>query len=159
MRFSIKVMLLVLTVACLGFAYASHIWRTHSAICKSEMTAVEDRELDLEFATECTLPEWFAPLLPTSVSCHFDHIVEIYVPLDDLANVDPASIESYHCCEYVRELRIGNETIPKAVFDALLSFPRLKRIIVFPHQHPYNGPDAIKLSRYQTEKIEIKIDF
>ena len=157
MRFPIKILLLALTVTCAGFAYASHVWRSHSRIAAAESLAIEERQLDIEVTTKCTLPGWINAVLPPSVSRQFDHVVGIYVPLDDIAMVDPEGIKAYHCCEYVREIQIVNETLPEATLDALLAFPRLQRITVLPHIHPYHGPDSINLSRYKTNGIEIEI--
>ena len=150
MRFSLKTLLLIPVIASVAYVASQNalkrMLQNHERI---------ELQLDVEFEEQLTIPAWLEATLPASTSAQFYRIVELDILFDDLSNVHPERIESYHGCEFVRTLRIHNLTLPKSVLKALLGFPRLEKIVVPPHHYPYYGSDAVDLSRCKLNSVEI----
>jgi len=132
-------------------------WQYYEEIAKSESKAVNSQILDIEYEEQCTLPRWFENLVPASITERYYLISEIRFPFNDLAMIKPDTLITYQQCKFVRTLRIGNLTLPKPVLDELLKFPRLETIVVTPHHYTYYGPDAVTLSRYESDTVEIVV--
>ena len=158
MKVSLKQILFSVSLIAIALGCGVRSWRYHGCISLSEMHAMDRQFLDIEYETECCLPAWVEQVVPASLSRQYSHVVEISIPFDDLAMVSPDGLTSYHSCEFVRVLRIGNLTLPRPTLDELLKFPRLEKIVVTPHHYTYYGADAVNLSRFEFDSVEILIE-
>ena len=158
MRLSIKQSLSLVLVASVAIGVLSRNWRYHEAISLAEHRALNERTLDIEYGEECYLPGWLERILPATISSDFYHITELTFPFDDLSNARSHEVQSYHDCQFVRTIQMGNLTLPRSTLNEILGFPRLERIVVVPTHATYNGQDAVNLLDFQSGTIEILVN-
>ena len=158
MKISLKQILFSVLLIAIAFGCGVRGWHRHGSVSVLEMEAIDRQFLDIGCEYECCLPTWVEQVVPASLSRQYSHVVEIEISFDDLAMVSPDELASYHSCEFVRVLKVGNLTLPRAMLDEMLKFPRLEKIVVTPHHHTYHGADAVNLSRFESDSVEILIE-
>lgn len=146
-RFRVSLRTSLVAFAAIGVVCTviGNSYRFHKESKVRETNAINSCKFDLYgYETENYLPAWLRGLLPQDVSASFRHITEIDFQFNDLSSCDPKDVRNLHQCEWVHTLHVPNATMSKEMFDAVSTFPRLKKIY-FRHWFADNDKHEIDL--------------
>lgn len=126
-RFSAGTLLVSTTIfAILILAPYAYVKTGHDG----EWAAVQSANLSLDYDTEEYFPEWLEPYCPSILSENFEHITLLDLQINDLSTHEPKDVRNLHACAWVHTLYISNVTITEEMFDAISTFPNLRRLSV-----------------------------
>jgi len=117
-----------------------------------------------DYDLDCILPKWLRYLVGDDNLDPFFRVTKIDFVLDNLNYQQTEDIEFYNQFKSVHTIRISNAKLSARVFEALKTFPSLKRIVLLPTNwgdvgivEPAENKKSIDLTAYDGNEFEIVI--
>ena len=162
-----RTLLLLVTLLCVAMAIGSVWFRNQHAQAKFEDALLDypkfQRISNTDYDLDCILPKWLQYLVGDDNLDPFFRVTKIDFVLENLNSQPTEDIEFYSQFKSVHTIRISNTKLSARVFEALQTFPSLKRIVVLPTNwgddgiEPAENKKSIDLTAYNGNEFEIAI--
>lgn len=163
-----RTLLLLVTLLCVAMAISNKWIRNQHAQAKFEDALLDYPKFqqisNTDYDLDCILPKWLQHVVGDDNLDPFFRVTKIDFVLENLNSQPTEDIEFYNQFKSVHTIRISNTKLSARVFEALKTFPSLKRIVVLTtiwgdDGFVETGEDykSIDLTAYDGNEFEIEI--